>query len=79
MKQVKMPATLSFDRMAAAIKNPDIVLSDFAKIERGRTLHFGFMALDEVRRSAGQLPSRSAADVANFITQASKVHDMVCL
>lgn len=43
--QVKMPQELNFETISAAMKEPEFVISDFAKFDRPQQLHVGFQAL----------------------------------
>lgn len=43
--QVKMPKILDFQTFSEQIKNPEHVMSDFAKFDRPQQLHIGFQAL----------------------------------
>jgi len=44
--QVKMPTTVSFKALKDSIKNPEFVLTDFAKMESPPTVNLAFQALD---------------------------------
>ena len=55
-QQVKMPKFLDFQSISAAIKEPEFVISDFAKFDRPQQLHFGFQALHGFVQSRGRSP-----------------------
>ncbi|KAI9668068.1 MAG: E1 ubiquitin-activating protein [Bathelium mastoideum] len=43
--QVKMPKIIDFEPLSVQIKNPELMMSDFAKFDRPAQLHVGFQAL----------------------------------
>lgn len=56
-QQVKMPVNLKFQSLAQQLKNPEFVISDFAKFDRVNTLHYGFQALAGFQvKNNGKLP-----------------------
>ena len=44
-QQVKMPKFFDFEPLAKQLKNPEHLMSDFAKFDRPQQLHLGFQAL----------------------------------
>lgn len=54
--QVKMPKELSFKSLSAALREPQMLESDFAKLGRNMQLHVGFQALHAYRQTHGRLP-----------------------
>ncbi|KAL9601085.1 MAG: hypothetical protein Q9219_002795 [cf. Caloplaca sp. 3 TL-2023] len=54
--QVKMPKVIDFQPLSLQLKNPEIVMSDFAKFDRPQQLHLGFQALHSFRDQHGHLP-----------------------
>lgn len=55
--QVKMPKIIDFKPWSEQIKNPELVMSDFAKFDRPAQLHVGFQALHKFAEThKGQLP-----------------------
>lgn len=54
--QVKMPKTISFKSLAEAKVNPEILTSDYAKLEAPATLHVAFSALGNYVTKNGTLP-----------------------
>ncbi|KAI1339501.1 hypothetical protein F5Y15DRAFT_382737 [Xylariaceae sp. FL0016] len=55
-QQVKMPKILDFKPISAASRDPEFVMSDFAKFDRPSLLHVGFQALHAFQQSQGRLP-----------------------
>ncbi|KAI1496659.1 hypothetical protein F5X99DRAFT_399763 [Biscogniauxia marginata] len=55
-QQVKMPKLLDFKSISAATKDPEFVMSDFAKYDRPQQLHVGFEALHAFAQAQGRLP-----------------------
>ncbi|EAA26907.2 putative ubiquitin-protein ligase [Neurospora crassa] len=55
-QQVKMPKTIEFKSITNALKDPEFVISDFAKFDRPQQLHIGFQALHAFAKSQGRLP-----------------------
>ena len=54
--QVKMPKVVNFEPLTSQLKNPEFVISDFAKFDRPSQLHIGFQALHQFSKSHGGLP-----------------------
>ncbi|KAI1457556.1 hypothetical protein F4805DRAFT_428214 [Annulohypoxylon moriforme] len=55
-QQVKMPKFIEFKTISAALREPEFVISDFAKFDRPHQLHVGFEALHAFTQSQGRLP-----------------------
>ncbi|KAI5861880.1 hypothetical protein GGS23DRAFT_597905 [Durotheca rogersii] len=55
-QQVKMPKFIDFKTISAALRDPEFVISDFAKFDRPHQLHIGFEALHAFKQSQGRLP-----------------------
>ncbi|KAI4602352.1 hypothetical protein KJ359_009593 [Pestalotiopsis sp. 9143b] len=55
-QQVKMPKFLDFKTISSAIKDPEFLMSDFAKFDRPQQLHIGFQALHAFSQTKGRLP-----------------------
>jgi len=51
--QVKMPKIIDFKPFSEQIKNPELVMSDFAKFDRPAQLHVGFQALQKFAEGHG--------------------------
>lgn len=72
--QVKMPTFIDFKPISVAIKDPEHMISDYAKFERPQQLHIGFQALHAFRVSQGRLPLPHNAQDAAVIVGAAKAH-----
>lgn len=55
-QQVKMPKIMDFKTISAAMKDPEFVISDFAKFDRPQQLHVGFEALHAFAQTHGRMP-----------------------
>eukprot|EP00184_Porphyridium_aerugineum_P006310 CAMPEP_0184706368 /NCGR_PEP_ID=MMETSP0313-20130426/36723_1 /TAXON_ID=2792 /ORGANISM="Porphyridium aerugineum, Strain SAG 1380-2" /LENGTH=1155 /DNA_ID=CAMNT_0027167921 /DNA_START=364 /DNA_END=3832 /DNA_ORIENTATION=+ len=68
--QVKMPVTLNFKSLKDSLKEPEYLISDFAKFDRLTTLHAAFQVLDIYRaKHSGAFPKPgSKSDAAEFVT-----------
>ncbi|KAH8889759.1 ubiquitin-activating enzyme E1 [Thozetella sp. PMI_491] len=55
-QQVKMPKFLDFKPITAALKDPEYVVSDFAKFDRPQQLHIGIQALHAFVQGHDRLP-----------------------
>ena len=55
-QQVKMPKFVNFKSISDAIKDPEFVISDFAKFDRPMQLHIGVQALNAFEQTHGRLP-----------------------
>ncbi|KAK4181954.1 putative ubiquitin-activating enzyme E1 1 [Triangularia setosa] len=55
-QQVKMPKFINFKSISAAMKEPEFVISDFAKFDRPQQLHIGFQAVHAFAQTHGRLP-----------------------
>ena len=81
--QVKMPKIVHFQSLSDQLKKPELLLSDFAKLDRPQQLHVGFQALHEfASQHDGQLPRpHSDSDASEFFyyarTLASKGEEKV--
>jgi ubiquitin-activating enzyme E1 len=54
--QVVMPKTLDFQPLAEQLKEPEFLISDFAKFDRPQQLHLGVQALHHFRDTKGNWP-----------------------
>ncbi|RQM08760.1 hypothetical protein DH86_00002482 [Scytalidium sp. 3C] len=54
--QVKMPKPLAFKSISASLKEPEFLISDYAKFDRPQQLHIGFQALHAFTEKHGRLP-----------------------
>ncbi|KAG6032573.1 hypothetical protein E4U41_007206 [Claviceps citrina] len=71
-QQVKMPKTINFKPFSAALKEPEFVMSDFAKFDRPQQLHLGFQALQAFQILKGRLPNPMDDDDAAVVVGAAK-------
>lgn len=56
-KQVKMPKFIDFQPLQEQLKNPELLISDYAKFDRPQQLHIGIQALHQFAEAHdGQLP-----------------------
>jgi len=68
--QVKQKKTLKFKSLLEALKQPEFVLSDFAKFDRPKQLHFGVQALHAyAAEHGGVMPPPSDAAAAREILE----------
>lgn len=65
--QVKQPAHVKFQSLEEQIKNPEFLVSDFAKFDRPNNLHVGFLALQGFRNKHNRLPKPHDEEDANEI------------
>ena len=73
MIQVKQKKTINFKSLRDSLKQPDFLISDFAKFDRPIQLHLGYQALDRYRADHGELPPPSDAAAAAEILECAKV------
>ena len=71
-QQVKMPKIVDFKTFTAALKDPDFVMSDFAKFDRPQQLHLGFQALHAFQIAKGRLPRPMNEEDAVIVLGAAK-------
>ncbi|KAI5919792.1 hypothetical protein F4810DRAFT_685700 [Camillea tinctor] len=71
-QQVKMPKILEFKKFSAALKEPEFLMSDFAKFDRPQQLHIGFEALHAFVQSQGRLPRPMNEDDAIVVIGSAK-------
>jgi len=55
-QQVKMPKEITFKSFSESLKDPEMLISDFAKFDRPMQLHVGFQALHAFFESHGRFP-----------------------
>eukprot|EP00123_Amoebidium_parasiticum_P014370 comp22465_c0_seq1/m.33829 comp22465_c0_seq1/g.33829 ORF comp22465_c0_seq1/g.33829 comp22465_c0_seq1/m.33829 type:complete len:1012 (-) comp22465_c0_seq1:171-3206(-) len=69
VEQVKMPKTVAFKSLEESFRDPEFVITDFAKFDRPAQLHLGFQALDAFQSANGRLPlPRNKADRDAFLS-----------
>ncbi|KID86483.1 ubiquitin-activating enzyme E1 1 [Metarhizium guizhouense ARSEF 977] len=72
-QQVKMPKPINFKDFTASLKEPEFVVSDFAKFDRPQQLHVGFQALHAFQLSKGRLPNPMDDDDATVLLGAARL------
>lgn len=71
-QQVKMPKFIDFKNISDSIKEPEFVMSDFAKFDRPQQLHIGFQALHAFVQTHGHLPRpMNEEDAVVLVTSAN--------
>ena len=68
-EQVKQPIQCSFKSLSQSLADPEIVISDFAKIDRSQQLHLGWQALWSFAKEKGHLPRPMHAKDAEFFLE----------
>jgi len=73
--QVKMPKILDFEPLSKQLKQPELMMSDFAKFDRPAQLHVGFQALHKFAESnGGKFPRpHNDADTAEVLKFAQEL------
>jgi ubiquitin-activating enzyme E1 len=71
-QQVKMPKVVDFKSFTAALKEPEFVISDYAKFDRPQQLHLGFQALHAFQVANGRLPNPMDEKDAIIVLEAAK-------
>ncbi|KAM7222764.1 hypothetical protein V8F06_001951 [Rhypophila decipiens] len=71
-QQVKMPKFLNFKTISEAIKEPEFLVSDWAKFDRPQQLHIGFQALHAFAKAQGRLPRPMNEDDALVVINSAK-------
>ncbi|KAF5970930.1 ubiquitin-activating enzyme E1 [Fusarium bulbicola] len=71
-QQVKMPKIINFKDFTTALKEPEFLISDFAKFDRPQQLHLGFQALHAFQLTHNRLPSPVDDDDAIVVIGAAK-------
>jgi len=71
-QQVKMPNFVEFKSISAALKDPEFVISDFAKFDRPQQLHIGFQALNAFAQTHKRLPRPMNEEDALVVVNSAK-------
>lgn len=72
--QVKVPKVLKFKSLKDAVKNPEYVITDFAKFDHPQQLHLAFATLHKFVEKHERLPKAwNNEDAAEFISLAKSV------
>ncbi|KAM3076209.1 E1 ubiquitin-activating protein [Clarireedia jacksonii] len=70
--QVKMPKFIDFKSISASLKEPEYLISDYAKFDRPQQLHVGFQALHAFKESQGRLPRPMNKEDATVVIGSAK-------
>lgn len=74
--QVKMPKTLHFTSLQAALKKPEFLVTDFGKFDYPEQLHLAFLTLHQYMADRGTLPRPwNQSDADDFIAIAEQIKD----
>ncbi|KAJ1333553.1 ubiquitin-activating enzyme E1 [Microdochium nivale] len=71
-QQVKIPKFIDFKPISSAIREPEFVMSDFAKFDRPQQLHVGFEALHAFTQAQGRLPRPMNEEDATVLVASAK-------
>jgi len=69
---VKMPKIIDFKPMSAALKDPEFLISDYAKFDNPQQLHIGFQALHAFAEQHGRLPKPMSKEDATIVCGSAK-------
>ncbi|KAL3954003.1 hypothetical protein ACCO45_011959 [Purpureocillium lilacinum] len=67
-----MPKIINFKNFTSSLKEPEFVMSDFAKFDRPQQLHLGFQALEAFQVAEGRLPKPMDENDAAVVLGAAK-------
>ncbi|KAJ4270204.1 E1 ubiquitin-activating protein [Fusarium torreyae] len=70
--QVKMPKIINFKDFTTSLKEPEFLISDFAKFDRPQQLHLGFQALHAFQLKNQRLPNPMDENDAVVVLGAAK-------
>lgn len=78
--QVKMPKYVNFKPLEESFKNPEFLVTDFAKFDAPNQLHVGFAALHQFKEQHGRLPKPWCNDDASKFLEIAKliVKENIC-
>lgn len=71
-QQVKMPKFLDFKKLSVSLKEPEFVMSDFAKFDRPQQLHIGFQALNAFAQTHNRLPLPQNVEDATVLVASAR-------
>ena len=71
-QQVKMPTFVDFKSLSASLKEPEFLVSDFAKFDRPQQLHIGFQALHAYVETHSRLPRPLNAEDATVLVNSAR-------
>ncbi|XP_048874261.1 ubiquitin-like modifier-activating enzyme 1 isoform X1 [Brienomyrus brachyistius] len=73
--EVKMSKTFTFKPIKVALANPQIMITDFGKVNRHETLHLAFQALHGFVKSTGRLPkTRNKEDAEMLVSMVRELN-----
>lgn len=72
--QVKMPKFIDFKPISESIKNPEFLISDYAKFDRPQQLHLGVQALHAFVQGHGHLPRPHNDHDAQVVIGSTKLY-----
>ena len=67
-----MPKTIDFKSISEAMKEPEFLISDYAKFDRPQQLHIGFQALHAFVKAQGRFPQPFNDDDALVVISSAK-------
>jgi ubiquitin-activating enzyme E1 len=72
--QVKMPKVLNFKPLKESIKEPEFIITDFAKFERPSQIHLAYITLHKFIEQNGEVPKPwNKEDASAFVSLAKTV------
>lgn len=72
--QVKMPKILNFKPLSEALKEPEFLITDFAKFDHAPQLHLAFKALNRFQQTHGREPKPwNNEDASEFVKLANSI------
>lgn len=72
--QVKMPKTIHFKPLKESIKDPEFIITDFAKFDRPSQIHLAYITLHKFIEQNGELPKPwNEEDADSFVSLAKSV------
>ncbi|KAK7957112.1 uncharacterized protein PG986_006334 [Apiospora aurea] len=71
-QQVKMPKVMNFKTISTAMREPEFVMSDFAKFDRPQQLHVAFEALHAFTQAQGRKPRPMNEEDATVLLASAK-------
>uniref|UniRef100_A0A0A9XZ86 E1 ubiquitin-activating enzyme n=4 Tax=Lygus hesperus TaxID=30085 RepID=A0A0A9XZ86_LYGHE len=70
--QVKMPKILNFKKLSESLKEPEFLVTDFAKFDHPQQLHVAYAALDSYVKEKNSLPKPWDNECANAFLEVCK-------
>lgn len=71
-QQVKMPKVIDFKSISASLKEPEFLISDYAKFDRPQQLHVGFQAIHAFKEAHGHYPRPQHKTDATIVIESAK-------